>query len=673
MLLLGGFNTIRKGLLLLLINIWAVWAPGVSFGGTSMLFFDSTTTILPAQHVADTLMDEVNDLISKALKNGDVSALPDLYDQKLNYCRDLGLQEGWQEVIKEADSVAMALEDPVLLCRTELMKADLAFEEADITQAIRQYADVARCALTLQDIDLYVRALVSESNAYSHILLYDSVFTLSEEILKYLDEVKDPQIGYAFLMNLSGIHELVNNTYESERTLNKALDYVSAHNMEEEVAISLYFRLAHWYFDKDRDLATHYGKKVLEICDGKYSACRYYYPYLADAVKEEYPDSALALIRMADLTANSPVSDQLDALMITAAVYGIKGRYDSAITSCLAALSITGEYEEFHMRAGNFHEILSNLYSEVGDYKQALYHLNEFRGMYRQAAEAEYERMYEQWLVRLNMHDLDKDLSLYRELNKEKESRIRILVVFLVLISCALLLIGYLFYVLRKKTQELAISNATKDKLFHLIGHDLQSPLMILVEFGMDDELTESDVQFFKRDLIQLYQLTNNLVYWGLHQKDQIKLHPERFNLKELIGQTMHLPGSVARNKQIQMELVCDERLFIHNDKQLLQFVIRNLVNNALAFTPEGGKVMVMVQERGNLCEITIEDTGIGMDQVLLDQLLAEDASYVSTKMGGGLGITLSREFMDMMGGSIDASSEREKGTIFKVTFSKNI
>ncbi|MGM0613145.1 MAG: ligand-binding sensor domain-containing protein, partial [Bacteroidota bacterium] len=229
----------------------------------------------------------------------------------------------------------------------------------------------------------------------------------------------------------------------------------------------------------------------------------------------------------------------------------------------------------------------------------------------------------------------------------------------------------------RKKTEEqLLEANRTKDKFFSIIGHDLKNPLSAVFSLSkILDEDYEQISEEEKRNVIKnilessqnAFRLTENILNWARTQVGQMKLDIEDINLFKQIQENIQLYKSEERKKEISLTNNVDKSLFVSADQNMLSAILRNLISNAIKFTPRGGEISFSARENGQFVEITIEDNGIGMDkktQQSLFEIKPGSSSFgTDNEPGTGLGMLITKEFVDSHGGRIAVDSEPGKGT----------
>jgi signal transduction histidine kinase len=224
--------------------------------------------------------------------------------------------------------------------------------------------------------------------------------------------------------------------------------------------------------------------------------------------------------------------------------------------------------------------------------------------------------------------------------------------------------------------------NAEKDKFFSIIAHDLRSPFngfLGLTKMMADDlsGMSHADIQdiavSMRDSATNLFRLLENLLEWSRIEQGLIPFSPEVSFLRPIVLESVSMVGGSANIKSIEITLEIPGDLSVFADSQILQTVIRNLVSNAVKFTPKGGKISLSARlTPEDKVEISIRDSGIGMDAEMLGNLFHIDARTGREGTEGesstGLGLILCKEFVEKHGGTIWAESEAGKGSTFFFT-----
>jgi PAS domain S-box-containing protein len=238
---------------------------------------------------------------------------------------------------------------------------------------------------------------------------------------------------------------------------------------------------------------------------------------------------------------------------------------------------------------------------------------------------------------------------------------------------------------IEKINAELAEINATKDKFFSIISHDLRSPLsglmgiLEIISDGHDSLEEESKQEIIKESFISaknIYKLLENLLEWSQVQTGKIKYEPQNFQLLTLAKDVTGLYTQNLNTKGIQLEININPSISVFADRKITETVLRNLISNAIKFTPTNGLIIISAQMVENSIKISVQDSGVGMNKERLDKLFKIEFTH-STKgtakeVGTGLGLILCKELVEKQNGKIWAESEVRNGSTFFFTLKKS-
>lgn len=235
---------------------------------------------------------------------------------------------------------------------------------------------------------------------------------------------------------------------------------------------------------------------------------------------------------------------------------------------------------------------------------------------------------------------------------------------------------------LEENEQKLVEINQTKDKLFSIIGHDLRGPIGAfqgLLQLFKKGELEQKEFLSFipklKSDIDHISFTLNNLLLWGQSQMNGSTTKPTVVNLEKIVNENINLLSEIALNKSIKVLNKVEQEALVWSDPDQIDIVIRNLVSNALKFTQKNGSVTVSAFEKKGYLEISVQDTGVGIDQETQDKLFAKNSNLTTygtnNEKGTGLGLNLCREMVENNMGSIWVNSIPGQGTCFKFTLPK--
>lgn len=239
------------------------------------------------------------------------------------------------------------------------------------------------------------------------------------------------------------------------------------------------------------------------------------------------------------------------------------------------------------------------------------------------------------------------------------------------------------YRIAQEYSSELKRSNAEKDRFFSIIAHDLRSPFTGFLLFSQmlaeqTDDLSKEEIKDYGRNMYEsannLFSLLENLLQWARMKRGVTPFRPERYELFTLADQAIELHSDNAINKTIIIENLVPEDLFVNVDILMISSVMRNLLTNAVKFTPRGGKVCIECTNDPDEkhCVISITDNGIGMSEDMVSRLfkIDERVSRVGTEgeTSTGLGLLLCKEFIDKHDCRIWAESTEGNGSRFSFT-----
>lgn len=225
---------------------------------------------------------------------------------------------------------------------------------------------------------------------------------------------------------------------------------------------------------------------------------------------------------------------------------------------------------------------------------------------------------------------------------------------------------------------------ATKNKFFSIISHDLRGSFGIILSFVQliqenKDYLSTEELNELLEDIGKTSKntldLLDNLLEWARAQTGRLNFNPEKLPVKALSASIIQSLNEIASNKNIDLDSSVETDHEVFADKNMVLLVIRNLVSNAIKFTPQKGKITVSSFSEDGFVKIAVADSGVGIDKNKMDSLFKIDMK-VSTpgtenEQGNGLGLVLCKEFVEHNGGKIGIESELNKGTTVWFTLPK--
>jgi len=392
---------------------------------------------------------------------------------------------------------------------------------------------------------------------------------------------------------------------------------------------------------------------------------------------------------------------QLSVLLVNIGnVYFKRKDYNSAINNYKQAISYAKETNALESLKDAY-KALSHAYEAMQLPERALSYLESYVEIKDSLLNLDNLAMIVEYDAKYEATQKEKKIAL---LKKEQEfsavnSELQKTLIFL-LIAISILLITTLVIYYRKYrqknilNQKLAESEAhlqklnfTKDKFFSIIAHDLRGPLGTLS--GLTEILDEDAEEMDKKSIVELSRdihkiskntinLLNNLLTWASVQIGKVEASKEIFDVKPVIDGNYEILKENLNRKNISFVNNISDSVFIYADRNMISSVIRNLMHNAIKFTHKNGSITTSYEQNNGHIAISISDTGIGIPEENLENLF-KIGSKISTygtenEMGTGLGLILSKEFIEKNNGSIEVISQMGKGTTFtiKLPYTKN-
>ncbi len=231
-----------------------------------------------------------------------------------------------------------------------------------------------------------------------------------------------------------------------------------------------------------------------------------------------------------------------------------------------------------------------------------------------------------------------------------------------------------------KHLEQIAQLNRMKDQLFTIVSHDIRSPLasqyqlvaMLEEDKGRFDEEHREIVGMLGHQIRQTLGMTNNLLEWFRSQREDMALRRQWLDLFEVAEDCCHALQAQSEAKQIDVKNAIPVGSRVYADREVLGLILRNLLSNAVKFTGTGGSVRVDARVSGEGATISVHDNGVGMEGEQVRQLFEEKALSSSPgtagERGTGLGLLVSRQFVERSGGKMWAESQAGQGSAFHFT-----
>jgi len=383
-----------------------------------------------------------------------------------------------------------------------------------------------------------------------------------------------------------------------------------------------------------------------------------------------------------------------------------EGKYDEAIATYNLSLQLAIKFKREFLIKKTVYLHLSEAYQKKGDYKRAL----ENHILYTQYNDSVYEKQKFEQIANLEkQYETEKkENEIIRLQSKQELTNVQLLknkqLKILGFVSASLLLVFIFFVLIRyydkaksnrllesknvkiaRSENELRILNAAKNKFFSIIAHDLKNPFHTVMGYSdllhkEYDHFTEEERRKFAGDINQssnkIFQLLQNLLEWAKSQTGRLVFTPTELEFKRLITNAVNVLRPLAEQKRILIETNFDENLVLFADPQMIETVLRNLINNAIKFTPVDGLIEITTNKTENQVQICVKDNGTGISPEDAKNLFQIDSTVkrkgTNNEDGSGLGLILCKEFVQKNNGTIWVESTPGQGSSFFFTIPAN-
>jgi signal transduction histidine kinase len=372
--------------------------------------------------------------------------------------------------------------------------------------------------------------------------------------------------------------------------------------------------------------------------------------------------------------------------------------YQQALANLELALA-AGQSAQTKSALRKSYEYLSLTWKALGDFKEALRHkelqlaINEF--IVKEESDQKLLETQSTYALQQKESEIERLERAKQDRERELAEQKRIQMYLYALLGLGVVIAGlilYLYLLKQRSNRQLQAINAqieaqniqlqtlntTKDKFFSIIGHDLKGPLNSLTSFSNllinhFDALSKEEIQNIAKDLDKslknLFALLNNLLEWARSQTGNIDFTASPINLSEVLEQNKELLSQQAAAKDITILYEPAEVVLASAHMPSVTTVIRNLISNAIKFTPPGGAIKLNALKNSNEVVVSVADTGVGMSKPVMDKLFRLDAKHstlgTANEKGTGLGLILCKDFVEKNGGRLWVESEEGKGSTF--------
>ena len=510
---------------------------------------------------------------------------------------------------------------------------------------------------------------------------YDNAASALDETLKHTEQQPNDLLRAQVLMQMGIVYFFQEKWDEALYFYQQALGVAKKQKSKEGISIA-YNNMANIYQKKQQPKeASDFYRKALkiqrELADSS-SMCNCLMNIATNHLEQEQLRSAFTPLNEALEIAEQIGDNEIIALcyMNMGVLFSKTGEMNKATEMLKQGeeLSLEAGYEQVRQKILN---TASDIYSESGDYKAAYEYLKESEALNDTLMNQQMLEKTQEFEIRYKSKENESDLALHKQKLKALHQEQAFLAVILILLTTLVITLIINRKRGRIKNKKLKDLNETKDKLFSIISHDLKSPAMAQ-KVAIDTMIQRAD-KYDEETLIMLTSFNNvaesqltllqNLLNWANLQTGKMMYTPISFNLSDTIYKSTELYAVSAQNKHLHVVLEVPKLCMVHADRQMINTVVRNLLNNAIKFSKTDGIIRIIASRYEDYTRISIIDNGVGMSQQQIDELLVEGKNRskdgTQGEKGSGLGLIICKELLEKNKSRLEIESYLNKGTTF--------
>ncbi|WP_461637484.1 ATP-binding protein [Labilibaculum euxinus] len=576
----------------------------------------------------------------------------------------------------------------------------------NLTNANKLYSDAILNFNIISDSLDICRTMLNRGNVYLKKKQFIPAINDFFIGLKYFEKINDQKLLFAAYNNIGLVYKSLKDYEKSYYYYNKSLT-IAINTKSNSSLYYCYNNIANIFsLQNNYGKALSYYKKnldVLKVEPNKYKLAQTYHNIGSCFLKmANYPLALEYLYQSLELKEKIGNKNLLISTLnsLSHAFYA-QNNYQKALEYRKKALALAIETKNIEYQKNCNREIF-HIFTQLNQPDSAFYYFTSYELLKDSIFSHENLKQIAEIQEKYESEKKETQITLLEKENKSKMWQRNSLIVLLIL------LLGYAIFIVRsyyrnkkthrllqlqneriqwhktlldQKNEALSDSNKTKNRLFQIISHDLRSPLASVYNIAQlikifiqqrKYQLLEESCHDMEESISNVLSLTDNLLSWSLNQSGKLPYKPAILSLKPLLENNLRTYSSVAKQKNIHLQLLLEETVMVFADRQMLDTVIRNLINNSLKFTKPGGVIAIGLNQSDNFVELWIKDSGIGISEDQIAHLFEIDhsQSYNGTngEKGNGLGLLLCKQFIEQNKGEIRVESTLNLGTTFRIT-----
>ncbi|MFC2131034.1 tetratricopeptide repeat protein [Bacteroidota bacterium] len=602
--------------------------------------------------------------------------------------------------------LAKEIDSKILIVKSEMALASCFKHINDYQSSIVHYENALKYANILEVKYLTAKILIDLGYIYGLISDYEKALELNLQSLQINKDIEDNKGIAESLHNIAIIYYYILNFNKARKYNFQALDIFKKMNDSIGIGKSL-SNIAMIYTSLDSlDKALYYNFKALDLMkliqNNEGTGNSYTNIGIAYFEKKNYNKALKYLNKALEIfDKTSYLRNRTLVLANIGIVYYETGDYDKAIVYANLGYELANNSQTIDLLA-IIYNLYSDIYLKTEDFKTAYDYKEAFTAIRDSIFNEESRNKISELEVRIETENKTKENELLKKTN-----RLQLILFFAVSILIIIIVIVlYSRFRTKKKAnmllaeknkkiteqnasleilnRELNEANVAKDKFFSIMAHDLKSPLWWFK--NVTELLSNKYDQLSKEKILEITKvlddsaqtslhLIENLLQWSRSQSGKIEFIPETINFNSVIGHIMAHHKLHAEDKNIKIISNIPENDKIIADKNMLYSILRNLISNAIKFTPKGGDITIDFNDNPDNYEISVKDTGVGIKTDDIDKIFRIDIQTTTLgtakEKGTGLGLIITKEFIEKHGGELSVESNLDEGSKFIFTIPK--
>ncbi|MET4108406.1 tetratricopeptide repeat-containing sensor histidine kinase [Hymenobacter sp. UYP22] len=540
-----------------------------------------------------------------------------------------------------------------------------------------------------------LQALLNLGNCYANLADGAHALRLQQEALLLARQLRSTNDITRALTDMGRVQQERNDTAAAMRNYQRALTYAYQPGVQPHTQLLLFGNLGNLYFNlrqyPEGLLFTRRALQLARRTGDQAGEAQYLADMGAFYMQMNQLETAEGLLRKAVLLAQAQRNERFRAsnLELLATALLLRNQLPEADSLAQQAL-LTARRIQYKERILGAYGLLAKINAQQGQHEQAYAWQVRHRDLNDSLNSRSRMQMLTALQTRYETAEKERQIKRLTEQEQTTQQRNRALWGTVAALLLGLSGMAYLYTKLRlsrsalaanhralgEATRELRQLAASKDRLYAIVAHDLRGPVTAfagvteLIDFylkkGDEDGLRRLPT-LVRQSAYQLNHLLDNLLNWAVNQTGELAFRPERLLVRELYQDTIRLYENAAEAKQITLHSQSPECLAVWADAHMTQTILRNLISNALKFTPAGGSIHLLAQTDGaGTATLCVQDSGAGMTTAQTAALLASGPLMPlprTARSGTGLGLLLCRAFADRQSGALSITSSPEQGT----------